>query len=111
MSATDAVTVLDRFWAKVSEGESCWQWTAATNGRGYGRFSHGPMRGQTHELAHRFAYEALVGPIPVGLTVDHLCENKRCVNPAHMELVTRAENTRRRHERERARRLAEWVAS
>jgi hypothetical protein len=49
-------------------------------------------------LAHRVAYEALVGPIPDGMTIDHLCRNKRCLNPAHMELVTRGENTRRAHE-------------
>lgn len=52
-------------------------------------------------LAHRVAYEALVGRIPDGLTLDHLCENKRCVNPDHLEPVTRAENLRRHAERHR----------
>ena len=46
-------------------------------------------------MAHRFAYELLIGPIPSGLTIDHLCRNTGCVNPAHMEPVTRAENARR----------------
>lgn len=46
-------------------------------------------------LAHRKSYEILVGPIPGGLTIDHLCRNRACINPAHMEPVTNAENTRR----------------
>jgi hypothetical protein len=61
------------------------------NNYGYGVF----YTGGKVRLAHRIAYEEAVGPIPEGLTIDHLCCEKRCVNPAHLEAVTRAENTRR----------------
>lgn len=74
------------FWIKVQKTSGCWNWQAAKN-QGYGTF-----RGQR---AHRWAYEKLVGPIPEGLTIDHLCRNRGCVNPSHMEPVTASENARR----------------
>ena len=86
-------TTESRFWSKVdkdSEGE-CWEWTAFKNREGYGAFRVGPVVVRSH----RFAYEALVGPIPGWLVIDHLCRNRGCVNPAHMETVTREENGRR----------------
>lgn len=80
------MSVEERFWSKVdrSAAGGCWVWTAAT-ACGYGRFavSHGQL-----VQAHRFAYELLVGPIPEGLELDHLCRNRACVNPAHLEPVT-----------------------
>jgi hypothetical protein len=84
--------VWDRFWAKVEVG-LCWEWTAATNGCGYGWFRF-EGRGR---LAHRLAWEILVGPIPEGYDIDHLCRNTLCVNPDHLEPVTRSENLKRGH--------------
>jgi len=79
----------DRFWNKVRAMPSgCWKWTAATNGWGYGRFR---WRGSM-TTTHRIAYELLIGPVPPGLDLDHLCRNRICVNPNHMEAVTHREN-------------------
>jgi len=82
----------ERFWAKVERGDGCWIWVAGLLRSGYGQFS--PMAGK-NVRAHRFAYELLVGPIPEGLTLDHLCRVHSCVNPTHLEPVTHLENVRR----------------
>lgn len=83
---------LERFWAKVDKQSSgCWIWTAAKIWSGYGRFNTG-TRGV---YAHRFSYELAYGPIPDGLFVDHICRNRACVNPEHMEVVTHRTNTLR----------------
>ena len=81
-----------RFWTKVQpQSNGCWEWTAAKDGKGYGAFNiGGKMR-----LAHRVAYDTLIGPMPKGLESDHLCRNISCVYPAHIEPVTRSENLRR----------------
>lgn len=83
----------DRFWSKVSVGPTgeCWLWTAALDRDGYGRFSIQ----RKERRAHRIAYELAVGTIPDGLVVDHLCRVVACCNPAHLEVVTSPENTRR----------------
>ena len=82
---------MTRFWLKVEKTETCWLWTAGRVWNGYGQFK---VAGR-HVYAHRFAYELLVGPIPEGLTIDHLCRVRHCVNPAHLEPVTSRENTLR----------------
>jgi hypothetical protein len=83
-------TAQARILAKVEVSNSCWQWTAAVNAYGYGVIgvpgTHRTM------LAHRAAFEAWVGPIPDGLDLDHLCRTRRCVNPAHLEPVSRRTN-------------------
>lgn len=79
-------SIEERFWAKVQPTGFCWEWTAS-KAHGYGYFNG--------SRAHRFAYELLVGPIPDGLVIDHLCRNRGCVNPDHLEPVTQRENTMR----------------
>ncbi len=83
---------MERFWEKVNKTDGCWEWTAASV-RGYGVFRLQGTRKNTP--AHRFAYELVKGPIPVGLQLDHLCRNPSCVRPDHLEPVTQAENARR----------------
>jgi hypothetical protein len=71
----------------------CWEFTGATNGKGYGRIW--TRRSGDKEYAHRVSYELTYGPIGTGLEIDHLCRNRRCVNPQHLEAVTRRVNQHR----------------
>lgn len=83
--------VTSRFWEKVDKSGECWLWTACVVNK-YGQFA---IKHGRRTLAHRFAYEATVGPIPEGTQLDHLCRNPLCVRPSHLEVVTPLENTRR----------------
>lgn len=77
-----------RFWAKVDKTETCWTWRGSQDRHGYG---HARVVGE-NVLVHRFAYAISRGPIPEGMTVDHLCFNTICVNPDHLRLLTHSEN-------------------
>lgn len=84
----------ERFWSKVDKTDSCWVWKAALTQYGYGIFRIGGRDG-FNIGAHRYAYKEMFGSIPGGLDLDHLCRNRKCVNPAHLEPVTRQENVLR----------------
>ena len=86
--------IAERFWEKVDVPENpneCWTWKARHH-NGYGYFT--PVHG-TSVAAHRFAFTLLRGEIPEGLVCDHLCRNRGCVNPQHIELTSIGENVRR----------------
>lgn len=90
--ATRIGSPMERFMARVRKTEGCWLWTGSLNIHGYGSFGVG--RG-SRQNAHRWLWEQLNGKASSKLHLDHLCRNKACVNPVHMELVTHAENLRR----------------
>jgi hypothetical protein len=77
----------------------CWLWSGSVDSSGYAKIK---MRQRTL-IVHRYVYEALVGPIPTDMTIDHLCDRHRhCVNPAHFEVVSRTENSVRANARRKA---------
>ncbi|HET7665044.1 MAG TPA: HNH endonuclease signature motif containing protein [Mycobacterium sp.] len=87
-------TPLGRFMARIDRSRDCWLWTGRVNQNGYGVFDAKRI-GIQQVYAHRFSYELHVGPIPAGLSVDHLCRTPLCVRPSHLEVVTLGENARR----------------
>lgn len=89
-------TVADRIFSQVDFSGICWEWQGyvlnpGVPGRGHGRTRVGDQR----VLVHRWVWEHLVGPIPAGLEIDHLCRNNLCCNPDHLEPVTHRVNTLR----------------
>ena len=84
---------IERFLSRAfpEPNSGCWLWTGPMRPRGYGASNICPGE----QLAHRAAYRLLVGPIPDGLTIDHLCRNRACVNPVHLEPVVNRENVLR----------------
>lgn len=88
----DASTLADRIRQKhrLDPTTGCWNWTGHVDKYGYGR-AWDPIR-QRMQVAHRLTYMLEVGEIPSGLVIDHLCRNRRCVNPAHLEAVSNQEN-------------------
>jgi hypothetical protein len=83
-------------WQRIArQPDGCWSWVGSIHSEGYGQLGH--------RLAHRLVYELLVEPIPDALVLDHLCRNRACVNPSHLEVVTLAENVRRGAEHRRKR--------
>lgn len=85
--------VAERFWARVDCSGSCWLWIGPFYRNGYGIFRLNDPRRTV--LAHRLAYELAVGPIPEEMVIDHLCRNKACVRPAHLDPVPQGVNVRR----------------
>lgn len=86
---------IHRFWKHVEKSKPllCWLWKGARRSTGYGRWT---IKSDTVILfPHRVAYTLAKGPIEPGLTIDHLCFNKLCVNPLHLDMVPRGENARR----------------
>lgn len=72
-----------RFWGRFTTRDGCWVWGGPPNNGGYGTASVNGKNG----MAHRHAYELTIGPIPLGKTLDHLCRNRMCINPDHLEPV------------------------
>jgi hypothetical protein len=79
-----SLKLAERFESHFKKSEGCWIWLGAFDRCGYGHF-------QDH-MAHRFAYELYAGPIPEGMELHHTCGTRLCVNPGHLEVVTRAEH-------------------
>lgn len=97
---TSGLSERERLLAKVSKDPNtgCWNWTGALQANGYAsmRVQRGEARaGWRTTSGHRLAFELYRGPIPEGMELDHLCRNRRCVNPDHLEVVDRATNTLR----------------
>jgi len=87
------LSLLERLKSNLLKKGDCWIWQGAVTNGGYGSVS---VIGQKGKPAHRAMYEVLVGVIPSGKELDHLCRVKLCVNPQHLEVVTKTENMRRR---------------
>jgi hypothetical protein len=94
-----ALPLLERWESKVEPepNTGCWLWVGHIQPNGYGTIRTGSLLSDSRAMsyAHRVAYKLLVGPVPVGLQVDHLCRVRQCVNPAHLEPVSPAVNTGR----------------
>ena len=82
-------SLVERFWRKVAKGDDCWEWTGSRNGEGYGHFR---VTRKDVAKAHRVAYELTHGPIPVGMIVQHTCDNPPCVRPDHLVVGTKLTN-------------------
>lgn len=79
----------ERLWEHIVVVENCWEWIGYRGSDGYGTFRLSPTK---CGRPHRASYELYRGPIPAGMTIDHLCRNRGCVNPDHLEVVTQKEN-------------------
>lgn len=80
----------DRVWAKIKRGAGCWNWTGSKDSSGYGTMQVPGTRKTAS--AHRYVYQSLVGEIPAGMCIDHICRNHACVNVEHLRVVSRRTN-------------------
>lgn len=81
----------ERFWERVNKTDYCWEWQGHTNSKGYGTIS---MHGR-HFTTHRFSFAIFHGFLPsCKMDIMHICDNKKCVNPKHLKIGTRSENTK-----------------
>lgn len=80
----------DKIWTKVSKTKGCWEWSGRKTSKGYGRYAVYPNKA---EYAHRLVWVLCGNTIPKGLVLDHICKNRGCVNPNHLDLVTIRQNT------------------
>lgn len=101
------MTFIQKFESHVVKTDGCWFWQGGTDKQGYGQFGF-----MSHSVkAYRFSYELYVGPVPGGRELHHTCENRLCVKPAHLEVLTREENIARTPRLQRARALRYDTAS
>jgi len=88
---TKAAAADARFWRDTEQGDGCWEWKGYKRPDGYGSI----WNGETNVLAHRYSWELARGPVPDGLGLDHICRNRACVKPTHLEPVTQSTNLSR----------------
>lgn len=112
MKSLSKVSAPIKRWLKLVEirPNVCWLWLGSASRDGYGQFTLSAIRGKKRlRIApYRFIWEYINGPMGKGLEPDHTCNNRRCVNPAHIEPVTHAENQRRSYQRGRKRPVKDY---
>ena len=99
-------SLVEKFLSRFSVGqkEECWEWQGTKFITGYGKLDHYSNRVRLQLYAHRYSYSYFVGEIPKGLVIDHLCENRACINPNHLEPTTIVDNIQRTYDRKGLRR-------
>lgn len=95
--ARKRTAAIDRFWDKIQIDDltGCWNWIAAIDRDGYGVFRETTNKHDSCGRAHKFAYQHYVGVVPANKQLDHICRNRRCANPKHLEIVTLIQNVMR----------------